>query len=163
MTLWRPGMRITDTRLNGGPGVFESASAFTVGTGWALVSAYSRKCGNIITTVIALTRTGAQLDATKINGAGPTDAGNLADTTLGTMAAGWYDPNSTVIGTATTGLGAGACRLMSTGAVSLVSWLPNASILVNAAMQVSFTVVLADPDGSLTAPASASSAAMAAA
>ncbi|MFG2618022.1 hypothetical protein ACGFXC_10380 [Streptomyces sp. NPDC048507] len=113
---------------------------------------------------VTLTRTGAQINAvaiTAVNTApSPSNAGNITDQTLGTLAAGWYDPGTVVVSSATNGIGAGGARLSSSGTMTLVSWLPSAAVEVSTAMSATFCFTVVDPDGlfSLSALSSLSAA-----
>jgi hypothetical protein len=84
MTQWLAGMRIDADRLNDYSLDDETTTGFVVATGWSLNNFWANRSRSTVEINIYVLRTGADITAT---------TGNIGDTAVGTVPAGWR-PNS---------------------------------------------------------------------
>ncbi|MGW2292850.1 hypothetical protein [Streptomyces phaeochromogenes] len=112
MTLWRPGMRITDDRLNDGPDPVTTESGLILGAGFTLLDFRASRVGKIVTLDLYLHRTGADIV--------PATNGNVTpDLQVATAPDGWRPTNGTVNGTWGDGIAEGGFVIGNDGLCSL--------------------------------------------
>ncbi|MFD4880005.1 hypothetical protein ACFWOB_42505 [Streptomyces sp. NPDC058420] len=90
MTLWQPGMRITDDRLNDGPPTLTTATGLVAATGFTVSDFRGYRTGHNVELNMYLFRSGATI---AVSG-----AGNLADTACCTVPSGWRPTSGTING-----------------------------------------------------------------
>lgn len=89
MTVWLAGMRITADRLNDYSLDSETTSGLTAATDFTTVHFYGRRSKGTVTINAMLTYGGATITATD---------GNIADTDICTLPAGWRPQHDTITG-----------------------------------------------------------------
>lgn len=86
MTVWLPGMKLTADRLNDHTVEETTSSGLTAATNFTVSSFSGRKVNGITTVTILCTRTTSAITE------GATNTGNIADTAMCTLPAGWRPP-----------------------------------------------------------------------
>jgi len=137
MTAWQPGMRITADRLKTfTPTTTANTGIVTIGADWTLLDENAVKVSGSAHIFVRLQRATTNLTADA--------AGNLADTTMFTVNAGWR-PN-TVFGNErltfviADGFGHGSALLASdTGVCAAASWIPSQSITTDRWLRIMLT------------------------
>jgi hypothetical protein len=121
MTNWLAGMKITAARLNDNTLTDSTTSGLTAATNWTVVSFSGRKVSGITTVHMLVTRTTTAVSEIATN------SGNISDTDMCTLPAGWRPPESI---NAAWGNGSvdGECTITAAGLVSLRSISGNAGI-----------------------------------
>ncbi|MFE7273047.1 hypothetical protein [Streptomyces sp. NPDC057623] len=89
MTLWQPGMTITDVRLNDGPPTISTDSGLVAATGFSVNDFRGYRTGRNIVLDMYMLRTGGTISAT---------TGNIGDTAICTAPANWRPTNGTING-----------------------------------------------------------------
>jgi hypothetical protein len=111
VTLFQPGMIITDTRLNDGPPVTETDSGLVAATGFAVNDFRGYRTGRSIVLDMYINRTGATIPITS--------GGNIGDTAACTAPAGWRPTNGTINGAWDDGTAAGGFVIGTDGICTL--------------------------------------------
>lgn len=106
----------------------------TAATGFDLVEWSARRVGLHCYIRLAVTRTGAAIAATA--------AGNISDTQLATLPAGWRPVEPIVETVACDGFGDGGCQIQDSGAVVLRTWSAGGSIQSPRTVRVSANYLL---------------------
>ncbi|MGW0495038.1 hypothetical protein ACWD0Z_06245 [Streptomyces sp. NPDC003007] len=114
MTLWQPGMRITDGRLNDGIDPTIVTTGLVPASDFTVNDFYASKSGRSVMVHCYLQYTGAGLTVS------PDPGGNLPDTTMCTLPDGWRPP-TTINACFGDGVQDGECTVSSSGVVSLRS------------------------------------------
>jgi hypothetical protein len=122
-------MRITAARLNDRTLDDSTTSGLVASAGFSVSSFSARKIFGVVTVQVIMSRTGA--DITEL----ATNTGNITDTPLATLPAGWCPVESinTVYGTGTVD---GECTITSAGLITLRSISGNASVANLATVRV---------------------------
>jgi hypothetical protein len=89
MTAWLAGMQITADRLNNDSPT-TTAAGLTAATGFAVNSFSGYRVGNMVVLDLYMNRSGANITAT---------TGNITDTQIATVPAGWRPTAGTINGT----------------------------------------------------------------
>lgn len=89
MTQWQPGMAITANRLIDGPPTINTDSGLVAATGFAVNDFRGYRNGRNIVLDMYMNRTGGTITAT---------TGNIGDTAICTVPAGWRPTNGTING-----------------------------------------------------------------
>ncbi|NUS26135.1 MAG: hypothetical protein HOV92_18190 [Streptomyces sp.] len=109
MTNWLAGMRITADRLNDNTST-STTSGLTAATGFSVNSFLGRKVSGVTVLDIYMQRTGADITAT---------GGNITDTQICTVPAGWRPPDQTINGTWDNGAAEGGWVVGTDGVCTL--------------------------------------------
>lgn len=115
MTLWQPGMIITDTRLMDGLDPTVVTTGLVAATDFTVNDFYASKSGRIVFVHCYLLYSGATITAT---------SGNISDTTLCTLPVGWRPP-TTINAAWGDGAEDGECTIGTGGAITLRSSVAN--------------------------------------
>lgn len=97
-------------------------TGFTNSSGWSSTFYAKRTCG-VVWITISSTRTGADITGDA--------SGNISDTAIGTVPAGWRPVGEIVEGSACSGFGDGGVNLATSGVVTLRTWSNNSTIVQN--------------------------------
>ena len=111
MTLWRPGMRITDDRLNDGIDPTIVTTGLVAATDFTVNDFYASKSGRAVSVHCYLLYSGTGINLV---------SGNLPDTTLCTLPSGWR-PQTTINAVWGDGTEDGECTIGTAGAITLRS------------------------------------------
>ncbi|MBC2903533.1 hypothetical protein [Streptomyces cupreus] len=122
MTLWQPGMRITDVRLNDYTPV-PLTSTPTAAAGFSLTSFSGRKSGGTTEWAVVLSYSGATITASS--------TGNIGDTLCCTLPSDCWPGAETYEIYEVAGVTAGSVRLMTNGQCLLTTLYPTSSIGAN--------------------------------
>jgi len=114
------------------PPVTTSAAGATAAAGFSVVSFSGRTSGHITTINAAFSRTSGNIDAD--------DAGNIPDTVLGTLPAG-YRPPETMGALVGDGFGDGEVQIGTDGVVTLRSWSSGGAIVTGRNLKITKTWV----------------------
>ncbi|AVP41357.1 hypothetical protein SEA_YARA_23 [Streptomyces phage Yara] len=87
MTQWLAGMRLTADRLNDNTIDDTTSTGATAATGFSVNDFFGQKVNGITTITISCTRSGANIAEIATN------SGNISDTAMATLPAGWRPPN----------------------------------------------------------------------
>ncbi|MGH8881418.1 MAG: hypothetical protein ACRD0P_29390, partial [Stackebrandtia sp.] len=112
------------------PELTTSTSIVTAATGFSTSEVRLKKWGPFLVGMVSMQRTGANITASS--------SGNIADTLVGTLAAGWR-PASASYDSCGDGTANGEYRVDTDGTFTLRSWSPNASVS-NASAAIRFSM-----------------------
>ncbi|WP_256640015.1 hypothetical protein [Streptomyces murinus] len=110
----------------------------TATTDWSVLSYNARRTRGVCSFNLALARTGANLVATA---AGTTNPGNVNDTQIATLPAGWR-PAQDSYAIATDGYADGSVRILADGSVLLITWATSGVIQTGNNVRISACYVL---------------------
>lgn len=115
------------------PVVTTTSSGATAGAGFSVVSfSGTRVTGLVVMIGITFTRTSTQIDSGS--------AGNIADTVMGTIPAGWRPAESLIV-LADDGFGCGGCLIGTDGVVTLRSWSSDGAIVAGRNIKMNATFI----------------------
>jgi hypothetical protein len=111
MTRWLAGMRVTAGRLNDYALDDETTSGFVAASGWTVNNFWANRQGGTVEINLYVQRSGAEIPAT---------TGNIGDTNVGTIPAGWRPNSASMInGSWDDGTSSGGFVLDTTGVITL--------------------------------------------
>jgi len=122
VTVWQPGMRITDVRLNDYTPVALTSTP-TAAAGFALTSFNAKKSGGTTEWSVFLTYSGTTITASS--------TGNIADTLACTLPSDCWPGAETYEMYEVAGITAGSVRIMPNGQCLLTTLYPTSSIGAN--------------------------------
>jgi hypothetical protein len=131
VTLFQPGMVITDTRLNDGPPTITTDSGLTAATGFAVNDFRGYRNGRNIVLDMYLLRTGGTITAT---------TGNINDTAVCTVPAGWRPTNGTINGDWDDGSAEGGFVIGTDGVCTLRTASSDITLNRNLRLHVGFVI-----------------------